>query len=83
MGANGAWWLWNCRVDDLNANSNAMRGRRETTHTAPRFFSRLPRTPGAPPIRRRGAPTLFPLPLTVQQKKIVEGAYPAFLPGDG
>jgi hypothetical protein len=36
-----------------------MQGRRETTHKAPRFFSRLPRTPT----------TLFPLPLTVQQKK--------------
>jgi hypothetical protein len=39
--------------------SNAMRWRRETTHTAPRFFSRLPRTPS----------TLFPLPLTVQHKR--------------
>ncbi len=36
-----------------------MQGRRETTHKAPRFFSRLPRTPS----------TLFPLPLTVQGKR--------------
>jgi hypothetical protein len=36
-----------------------MRGRRETTHTAPRFFSRLPRAPS----------TLFPFPSTVQRKK--------------
>ena len=36
-----------------------MQGRRETTHKAPRFFSRLPRTPS----------TLFPLPLTVQRRK--------------
>jgi len=36
-----------------------MQGRRETTHKAPRFFSRLPRTPS----------TLFPFPSTVQQEK--------------
>jgi len=51
-----------------------MQVRRKTTHTAPRFFSRLPRTPS----------TLFPLPLTVQQqKKISDRLCFLLLPLDG
>lgn len=40
-----------------------MRGRREKNHTAPSFFSRLPRTPTTP----------FSFPLTVQGGKEEDG----------
>jgi len=68
------WGTWHVFAEDLPTfKSNSMQGRRETTHTAPRFFPRLPRTPS----------TLFPLPLTVQQKKREESRNPVrpFLSG--
>jgi hypothetical protein len=46
-------------VHDNSILGNAMQGRREKTHTAPRFFSHLPCNPS----------TLFPFPLTVQAEE--------------